>query len=384
MNIAFYAPMKPPDHPTPSGDRLIAQLLLEALRKAGHAPTVAARFRSYEGRGDASRQRRLKAVAQRLAVRLISRLQALPPGSRPRCWFTYHLYHKAPDWIGPAAARALKIPYVVVEASLAPKQAAGPWRQGHLDAAEAIAGADLVVSLNRSDMPCLQPMLSDRGRLVYRQPFLDLNFAENQPGDAGSREQMASKHGISDGVPWLITVAMMRSGNKLDSYRVLAQALGARERLPWQLLLVGDGPVRSQVEAAFRVLDPARVSFLGALPREEIAVMLRACDLFLWPAVAEPLGMAMLEAHAAGLAVVAGDSGGVSDIVRHGETGLLTPPGDPKAFAAAVDLLLGDAGMRRSMGTRARALARSEHSLEAASADLDRWLRPLCPGSDAA
>ena len=53
MRIAFYAPLKPPDHPVPSGDRQIAQLFLAALRLAGHEPVLVSCFRSFEGYGDA-------------------------------------------------------------------------------------------------------------------------------------------------------------------------------------------------------------------------------------------------------------------------------------------------------------------------------------------
>jgi hypothetical protein len=52
MRIAFYAPLKPPDHPIPSGDRRVAQLLLDALRLAGHEPVLVSRFRSHDGNGD--------------------------------------------------------------------------------------------------------------------------------------------------------------------------------------------------------------------------------------------------------------------------------------------------------------------------------------------
>ena len=51
---------------------------------------------------------------------------AAAPAAAPELWFTYHLYHKAPDWLGPRIAGALGIPYVVAEASFAPKQAGGP------------------------------------------------------------------------------------------------------------------------------------------------------------------------------------------------------------------------------------------------------------------
>src|SRR5215472_7702673 len=172
MRIAFYAPLKPPDHPVPSGDRRIAQLLLAALRLAGHAPVTAARLRSWEGCGDQFRQARFAALGRRLGQRIIERTRAAPE-TAPELWFTYHLYHKAPDWLGPDVAGALGIPYVVAEASFAPKQAAGPWALGHRAAERAIRAADLVIGLNPADRDCVLPLLSDPARFVSLKPFLD-------------------------------------------------------------------------------------------------------------------------------------------------------------------------------------------------------------------
>jgi len=58
--------------------------------------------------------------------RLLAHYRALPRAEQPALWFTYHLYHKAPDHIGPVVARQLGIPYVLAEASYAAKQARGP------------------------------------------------------------------------------------------------------------------------------------------------------------------------------------------------------------------------------------------------------------------
>src|SRR5690606_6241524 len=93
--LAFYAPLKPPDSPVPSGDRRMARLLMQALAEAGYGVTLASRFRSYDGRGDCARQARLSVLGRRLADRLVRRWQERPP----RAWFTYHLYYKAPDWL---------------------------------------------------------------------------------------------------------------------------------------------------------------------------------------------------------------------------------------------------------------------------------------------
>ena len=141
MRVAFYAPMKPPGHAVPSGDREIARLLVRALGSAGHAVEVASRFVSRDGKGNADRQERLREIGLRLADRLIRRYRARPAGERPDAWLTYHVYHKAPDWLGPAVAEALAIPYLLVEASSAPKRAGGPWDIGYRGANAAIARA---------------------------------------------------------------------------------------------------------------------------------------------------------------------------------------------------------------------------------------------------
>ncbi|MBM3522779.1 MAG: glycosyltransferase family 4 protein, partial [Alphaproteobacteria bacterium] len=101
MRVAFYAPLKPPDHPVPSGDRRMARLLIEALREAGHEPELVSRFRSYDGAGSPQRQMRVAAVGLGLAKRLIRRFAKRSFDARPRAWITYHLYYKAPDWLGP-------------------------------------------------------------------------------------------------------------------------------------------------------------------------------------------------------------------------------------------------------------------------------------------
>ena len=106
--IAFYAPMKSPDHPSPSGDRTMARLLMKALRRAGFAPALASKLRTWDGRGDAAFQNRTRADSLGEAERLIKRWRASAEFERPRLWFTYHVYYKAPDWIGPRVADALR------------------------------------------------------------------------------------------------------------------------------------------------------------------------------------------------------------------------------------------------------------------------------------
>ncbi len=124
MSLAFYAPLKSPDHPTPSGDRRMARALMDALARTGQRVEIACRLRSYDRTGDLLRQQRLQALGERCVARLLRRYrQGHEP---PQAWLTYHGYHKAPDWLGPAVSAALRIPYLMIEASFAPKQAGRP------------------------------------------------------------------------------------------------------------------------------------------------------------------------------------------------------------------------------------------------------------------
>lgn len=360
MRIAFYAPMKPPTAPRPSGDRRMARALMSALDFAGHQVDLASVFRSRDGGGNESRQARLRDIGQRLAARLLRRYAA-GAAERPDLWFTYHVYYKAPDWIGPIVSRALCIPYIIAEASHAPKRQGGRWAVGHDGATAAIRTADRILGINASNFPCVLPLLREPSRLIPLRPFLDTGPFEITPN--------ISAHKTA--IPTIITTAMMRRGDKFESYRVLAAALARLEALPWMLAIIGDGAARADVETLMAPLGEDRVRYLGQRDTEELPELLNTADLFVWPAINEAYGMALLEAQAAGLPVVAGETGGVSEIVRDGITGVLTPEGGVAELASAIAGLLADPARRRSMGVAARTTVAGEHSLAAAAETLD-------------
>ena len=364
--IAFYAPLKPPDAAVPSGDRRMARLLMQALRAAGYEVELAARFRSRDGAGDPERQARLAALGRRLAARLVRRWRGRPPAA----WFTYHLYYKAPDWLGPAVSAAFGIPYFLAEASYAPKRAGGPWDLGHRAVADAVARAEAVFCLNPNDVACLRPLVADAARLVPLPPFLDAApYADAAAARARHRADLAVRFGLDPAMPWLLAVGMMRFGDKLASYRLLGAALAGLAGRDWRLLVAGDGPARGEVVAALAPLGN-RVAFAGALPTEALPPLYAAADLLVWPAMREAYGMALLEAQAAGLPVVAGRTDGVPAIVADGETGLLAAPGDAAALGAALCALLDDPARRAAMGEAARRRVAAGHSVAGAAAIL--------------
>ena len=213
----------------------------------------------------------------------------------------------------------------------------------------------LAIGLNPADRDGVLPLLREPSRWLALPPFIE----------AGPHR--AERHRQPGAPPRLIAVGMMRRGDKLASYRVLGAALGRLLDLPWSLDIVGDGPARDAVECALAPLG-GRVTYRGALDRAAVAAALGGADLFLWPAINEAFGMALLEAQASGLPVVAGASAGVAGIVASLETGLLTPPGDAAAFAAAVRRLVLDPAARAAMGEAARDKVLRQHDLPVAAA----------------
>jgi glycosyltransferase involved in cell wall biosynthesis len=375
VRIAFYAPLKPPTHGTPSGDRRVAGLLMDALERVADHIELVSTFRSFDADGDVARQEALRRQGESLAQRLAEGWRAGPAHLRPDLWFTYHVYYKAPDWLGPAVSQALGIPYVIAEASYAEKRAGGPWEIGHAAAADAIRRARLILEPSRDDLAGLQGLVGT-DRIVHLPPFLDVTpYAAALKARRSHRERLARKHGLDPAVPWIMVAAMMRAGDKLASYRALAATVGRLTDLPWRIVIAGDGSARREVESAFEQAAPGRACFLGTLEGRELVTIYAACDLYAWPAVNEAYGMAMLEAQAAGLPVVSHATRGVPDVVLDGKTGLLIAEGED--LARPLRELLVDAKRRAALGREAAAFISGHRSLGAAAGQLKRLLGAL-------
>ena len=130
--------------------------------------------------------------------------------------------------------------------------------------------------------------------------------------------------------------------------------LEAARRLPdVRFVCVGDGELRDQLGAdADRLGVADRVTFVGF--RRDMDALLGACDLVVLPSLYEGLPLALIEAMAAGRAVVATDIGGTRELVMDGETGILVPPRDPTALAGAVQRVVGDDALARRLGSAGR------------------------------
>lgn len=130
------------------------------------------------------------------------------------------------------------------------------------------------------------------------------------------------------------------------------------------MVLIGDGPLRAELEDQAASLGVAgRVRFTGA--RTDVAALLPALDVFVLPSLTEGLSIALLEACAARLAIVATAVGGNPEIVTDSDTGLLVPAGDGEALHAALDGLLAEPATRTRLGAAAREWVCANASIQA-------------------
>jgi glycosyltransferase involved in cell wall biosynthesis len=187
------------------------------------------------------------------------------------------------------------------------------------------------------------------------------------------RDALLRDHLLGDGRVLLLSVGRLSNEKRID---VLLDAFARlRARTPdAQLAIVGDGPARSALEAA----APEGVSFLGELRGDALAQAYASADVFCFPSTTDTFGQVILEASASGLPVVAARAGGALELVDDRSTGLLVPPDDPVALAAALDELVEDIPQRLALGRRALAAAQ-RRTWAAADGELLRAYHSLVP-----
>jgi glycosyltransferase involved in cell wall biosynthesis len=188
----------------------------------------------------------------------------------------------------------------------------------------------------------------------------------DRPGD---RDQARDRLGIPRDALLLGCVGRLV---ELKNHAMLIDALpGLLAAHPaLQAVIVGDGPLQAALQARIDALGlGVRVRLTGA--RDDVHALLPALDVFVLPSRTEGLSIALLEACAAGLAVVATDVGGNGEIIADGRTGRLVPSDDVPALQAALDALLQDPAGRSRLGAAAREWVRSHGSVDAMRQNYD-------------
>jgi glycosyltransferase involved in cell wall biosynthesis len=220
---------------------------------------------------------------------------------------------------------------------------------------ERMAGASFVVTVSDANRRHLEALLDDAGRsgrVVRLYNGLDLERVRPFAGERAPRRVVAvgrliEKKGFADLV---------------EATRLLA-ARGEELRT----VIVGDGPERASLEALARELRLGdALETHGFVPNSDLPSVVGDAWVQVVPSVwEEPFGMVTIEAMMRGMAVIASNTGGPSDVVRHGETGLLVPPGNDRALAAAIVTLLRDRDLAERMGARGYEIARTDFTEEA-------------------
>jgi len=369
MKVAFYAPVKPPDHHIPSGDRLIGQSLVKALEFGEAEVEIASRYISYSKREADEILHRKKQDALQEADQVEERLSKNPPD----IFVTYHPYCKAPDWIGPRVAATFKIPYVTIEAAHTGQgfeNGGDRWKNWREEAQTEFAKADLHLCFKPTDKNYLVQTLGPDTPVDDMPIFIDESMGK-------ALKNITLPTHWRPNVPTIFTAAMMRPGKKTENFKIIARALKPLQGLNWNLIIAGTGPEEGIVKELFSSFSSERILFTGGLEHSEVMAYLNQADLFFWPGWKEPIGMVYLEAQLQGVPVIALQSMGVPLVVKNGVSGLLAPEDNIEALTENLTALLSHPVLREDLSKTAKDYVQSHHSLGAASRELMSKLQQL-------
>jgi len=171
-------------------------------------------------------------------------------------------------------------------------------------------------------------------------------------------------HGEDTRAPYVLCIAAHNEKKGIDTLlKAFAQIL--QQDVVLRLKLVGDGPLKKQLQSLSRELNIGDyVDFLGEMGREEVVALLYGCEILVLPSRSEPFGIVVLEAMACGKPVIASAVGGIRDIVQHMENGILIQPDDEIQLSVAVRDLLSDEALRSVLGEEGRRTVRERYGIE--------------------
>ncbi|MGD8882829.1 MAG: glycosyltransferase family 4 protein [Desulfobacterales bacterium] len=353
MKILFYAPFKPLDHAHPSGDLVTATEIVDYLINKGHQVVAASSLRCRWIYWKPWLWPRLIVEKRRVVRRFLKNDFDL--------WFTYHTYYKAPDMLGPYASSRLAIPYVIFQGIYSTKRRRNLKTLPGFYLNRHVLRAARHVFINKTvDWINLKRILP-KERISYLSPGI---YPDQFYFDPGARQALRTQWNIGD-VPVVFSAAMFRADVKTEGLTWVIRACGELVRRGHHLHLViaGDGKERHKLQRLAEAQLPERFHFAGEIPRTEMFRYYSASDVFVFPGIQESLGMVFLEAQSCGLPVVAFDNAGVPEAVQDGKTGFLVPMYAAEPFADAIERLLLDSKLRRTMGEAARSHIRWNYDL---------------------
>lgn len=276
--------------------------------------------------------------------------------------------------MGPGIRKKLGIPYLGFTHGLELTATLVPGLLRHIG-----RDASMLTAVSKWAQDALGPAFGWEGRMALLPSGIDTEAFRPDVSDAVVRE----RHALGSApVVCCVSRLVARKGQDL-LIRALPQV--ARSVPDVRLLIVGTGPY----EPALRKLAAAsgmadRIVFAGAAPYAELPAYFRAGDVFAMPCRlrwfgfdVEALGAVFLQGASVGRPVIAGDSGGAPEAVKHGETGLVVDPDRPEPLAEAIVSLLTDRARAEAMGRAGAEWVHAEWTWEAMAARLDTLLRDI-------
>jgi glycosyltransferase involved in cell wall biosynthesis len=205
------------------------------------------------------------------------------------------------------------------------------------------------------------------------------NAAELSPPRPGARAELRRELGLEPEGEVIGTLGRLEPQKGVEHLlRAMVRVLDARPAA--RLVIVGDGPLRAELEALAARLGIARaVRFAGW--RTDVPEVLSALDLFCLASLWESFGIVLAEAMLASLPIVATRVDGIPEVVCDGETGFLVAPGSDAELAERILALLADAPLRRALGEAGRARALERFSVRRMVAEYEGFFRRLAAGS---
>ncbi len=253
--------------------------------------------------------------------------------------------------------------------------------------------AGIPVTITTEHSPSYFPMEKFYSKRVkiFSQRYVDVNIVLSERG----KQFMVHKYGMDPGkmrvVPNGVPITERLPREKSEAVRellgirksssvitaiseiterkgidLLLQAfdLLIQKKLQAQLLIIGEGPLRRQLQKQYRHLEESHdIHFLGY--QKDVRSYLSISDLFVLPSLGEELPLSILEAMASGVPVIATDVGGIPELIKHGESGWLVKPGEAHELTSALSYLMDDKRVARRLADNALHLVEAKFTLSA-------------------
>lgn len=279
-------------------------------------------------------------------------------------------YFSALPWI----ARASGVRHVVYEMQNSGELRARSWKKSLLRLRTWVMANPITQVIAISEFVKQQLVNGGIAEPKITVRYLGVNTERFRPHPEARRE-WAERFALRPEELILSTVSYLRP---FKNPRVLVQAcreLAAR-RIPARLFVAGDGEMLDDLKALGEQLGIAdRICWLGNVA--EPKTLLQASDVFLLASIGEAFGLVLAEAMACGVPIVGSRSGSIPEVVEESQTGLLSPPDDPVAFADSIEHLARNGHLRREMGKagveRVRQNFSVDHDVENTVAMYDRF-----------